>query len=310
MTDEQYLDVPVVLIAFNRPTQTRQVLEAIARAKPRILLVVADGPRSSKVGEAALVEDVRRTVTEGITWSCDVRLNYSEVNLGCCERVHTGLNWVFSQVERAIILEDDCLPDPDFFNFCAEKLDSYSEDPSVYSISGSNFSENQEADGYYLSDYSLMWGWATWANRWDNYRVNPDDFFGICLRKWWTRPIAAIYWLSVFSRLARNIPYPTWDYQWILTVWRQNAKCCRPSRNLVKNIGFGPDATHTTSDDRFSYLTAGSRTPIADRLLCASDKRRADLADEKIWALISLRTIIYLHFPVLKLLRARLPRIP
>ena len=46
----------------------------------------------------------------------------------------------------------------------------------------------------------------------------------------------------------------TWDYQWTFTLWSQNQFTILPNVNLISNIGFGVDATHTTSDSEFSKL--------------------------------------------------------
>jgi hypothetical protein len=80
------------------------------------LLLIADGPRQDWEGEAETCRQVREIVAR-VDWPCEVFQNFSERNLGCQERMISGLDWVFSLVDEAIILEDDCLPDPSFFPF-------------------------------------------------------------------------------------------------------------------------------------------------------------------------------------------------
>ena len=58
MTD-WILTTPVALLIFNRPDTTQRVFDEIARAKRTKLLIVADGPRSGREGEAALCEQTR-----------------------------------------------------------------------------------------------------------------------------------------------------------------------------------------------------------------------------------------------------------
>src|SRR5437667_198636 len=101
--------VAVVLLIFNRPECTKAVFEAIARARPNRLLVVADGARESVNGEAAKC-DAARAVTEHVDWECLVERNYCASNVGCGRRVSSGLKWAFDRVEEAIVLEDDCVP--------------------------------------------------------------------------------------------------------------------------------------------------------------------------------------------------------
>ena len=116
------MQTPVAFLIFNRPETTRRVFREIARARPRRLLIVADGPRESRPEEAARCEEARAVVRE-IDWDCELLTNFSDENLGCRRRVSTGLDWVFENCEEAVILEDDCLPDPSCFPFCEELLE-------------------------------------------------------------------------------------------------------------------------------------------------------------------------------------------
>ena len=105
------LSTAIVLIIFRRPSQTERVFRVIAEAKPSRLYIIADGPRDPD--EALLCHQTRQAV-EDVDWDCDVKRDFSDKNLGLRERIISGLDWVFANEERAIILEDDCLPHPDF----------------------------------------------------------------------------------------------------------------------------------------------------------------------------------------------------
>src|SRR4051794_25978263 len=124
---------PVAFLVFNRPETTRKVFEQIARARPGKLLVVADGPRRERTGEQELCRQVRE-VTEGVDWDCEVLTNYAEENMGCASRISSGIDWVFANVDEAIFLEDDCMPEPSFFRFCDEMLKRFRNDEQVMSI--------------------------------------------------------------------------------------------------------------------------------------------------------------------------------
>src|SRR3984957_7071371 len=152
------VNTPVVLIVFNRPEKTRLVFDAIAKVRPSTLLVIADGPRQDRPGENELCQEVRDIVQRG-DWPGVVQTNLAATNLGCRERVISGLNWAFSLVEEAIILEDDCLPDPSFFQFCDELLAKYRGDPRVAAISGSNLVAEhiKTEDSYYFSQLGGIW---------------------------------------------------------------------------------------------------------------------------------------------------------
>jgi hypothetical protein len=302
----QQLDTPVAFFVFNRPEVTRRVFAEIVRAKPRTLLIVADGARHDRDGEAKRTEEVR-SIVQRIDWPCQVFRNYSEQNLGCKQRMYSGIEWVFSVVDRAIILEDDCLPSSAFFRFCAEMLNQYQGDARIFAVSGSSFSRNSDAEPrHYFSNYSIMWGWATWRDRWAKYQLEPADHVQIVSRMWIWHPLKLAYWLKIFSNL-KSGRLSTWDYQWILTVWRNRGLVCRPTINLVENIGFGPDASHTTNSQ--THLRGMHAYEIQDACSAATGAVTADYArdavDESQWALINIRTVLLLYFPWIDSLRRR-----
>lgn len=258
MADWQ-LRTPVAFIIFNRPDTTERVFREIARARPSKLLVIGDGPRPDRPGEAERVA-VTRAIIERVDWDCEVLTNFSEVNLGCKRRVSSGIDWVFEQVEEAIILEDDCLPEPSFFRFCDEMLERYRDDERVALISGDNFQFGRKCGeaSYYFSRYVHIWGWASWRRAWRHYdreaRVWPAfrDGDGL-LRVLGKRPHEIRYWSNIMDVIHAG-KIDTWDYQWVLTVWARGMVSVLPQKNLISNIGFGVDATHTHGTSVFANM--------------------------------------------------------
>jgi len=247
------LSTPVAFIIFNRPDTTERVFTEIAKAKPTKLLVVADGARTDKVGEAEKVA-ATRAIIDRVDWDCEVLTNYSDVNLGCKHRVSSGIDWVFEQVEEAIILEDDCLPDPTFFRFCHELLEYYRYDQRIGMIKGNNFLFGQQRnnDSYYFSKYCIIWGWATWRDRWINtYDVKITKWPAILADDWLPDLLGdskqVAYWRNIFDRTYNNL-IDTWDYQWFFTNLVEGRLSITPHVNLISNIGVGVDATHTKDD--------------------------------------------------------------
>ena len=253
------LTTPVAFIIFNRPDITAQVFSEIARARPTKLLVISDGPRADRPGEANIVAATREIIKQ-VDWECEVLTNYSEFNLGCKRRVSSGIDWVFEQVEEAIILEDDCLPDPSFFRFCQELLERYRYDRRIGLISGDNFQfgNRRSDDSYYFSKYTHIWGWASWRDRW-------SSSYDVSLKKWplardegWLADMLgekseASYWRGIFERVYRG-EIDTWDYQWVFANWSEGWMSVTPSVNLISNIGFGGDATHTQQNSIFADM--------------------------------------------------------
>ena len=243
------LSTPVAFLIFNRPELTKTVFAEIAKVKPKKLLVVADGSRQDKQGEAEKCA-AARAVIEQVDWDCEVLKNYSDVNLGCGIRVATGIDWVFEHVDEAIILEDDCLPHLTFFEFCRELLEKYRDDERVMMISGSNLMGDWESDlqSYHFSYYGGIWGWASWKRAWKHYDYHMKlwKYEGArnCVRNVIVDPEQYFYRQEMLSKAFRG-EIDTWDYQWSFARLLQSGLSVVPSVNLVSNIGFGKDATHT-----------------------------------------------------------------
>ena len=256
---EFQLTTPVAFIIFNRLDTTRRVFAEIAKARPSKLLVIADGPRANRLGEAEKCAQTR-AVIDGVDWDCEVLTHFSEVNLGCKRRVSSGIDWVFEQVEEAIILEDDCLPDPTFFRFCQELLERYRHDQRIGMISGDNFQfgNRRNDDSYYFSKYVHIWGWASWRDRWVNsYDVAMAKWPGIRDGAWLTDMVGnareATYWTKILERVHRG-EIDTWDYQWVFANWVEGRMTILPSVNMISNIGFDGNATHTTGVSELANL--------------------------------------------------------
>lgn len=247
---------PVAFFIFNRPKETEVVFEQIRQAKPPILFLVADGPRSEYQDEDKKCSDVRDIVSQ-VDWDCHVMTHYAKTNMGCRLRVSSGLDWVFSQVEDAIILEDDCLPHPSFFEFCDRLLDKYKDDDRIFSIAGTTFQprSRQDSNSYYFSKYPQIWGWATWRRAWNFYDVNMQEWEAIRNSKQFKIMMpdfqVRLYWDHKFQKIYYK-KIDTWDFQFIFASLLQNAFHVIPNQNLVSNIGFNLDATHTKIKGKLS----------------------------------------------------------
>lgn len=243
----------VALIIFNRAETTQLVFNAIRQAKPAKLLVIADGPRATHPDDAARCA-AARAVIEQVDWECEVLKNYSETNLGCGLRPATGISWVFEQVEEAIILEDDCLPHPSFFQFCEELLAHYRHDARVMHISGNNFQQVQPRTdySYSFSRYPHIWGWASWRRAWNCFDFELKAWAAVRDGAWLEDYLGnehhARFWSSEFERVYGADKSHIWDYQWTYACFTQNGLSINPNVNLVSNIGFTQGATHTVSD--------------------------------------------------------------
>ncbi|MFN3405106.1 MAG: nucleotide-diphospho-sugar transferase [Cytophagaceae bacterium] len=256
------LEVPVLLLVFNRPDKTEKVLESLKKIRPKYLFVSADGPREDNPSDAINCKTTR-DLFSSIDWECQIQTRYLDHNLGCKHGVSSGISWFFEQVEEGIILEDDCVVDPSFFEFAAELLVRYRNSDHVMHIAASNFIKTKaiESNTYHFSLYNHIWGWATWRRAWQHYHVNLDQVtrkeFKEVLKNKFERSIDRQYWLAIFDYV-KSGNLPTWDYQWMFAMWIQNGIAITPGVNLVKNIGFGEGGTNTQAGDKtFSEQEAG-----------------------------------------------------
>lgn len=239
----------VVLFGFNRPSLTERVMAEIRGYRPSKLFFFVDGPRDSVPADHELVHKTQ-SLTSHVDWDCELQVHFSPTNQGAGAHISNGLDLVFDQVQHAIILEDDCLPHPSFFDYMDELLHKYQSDPRIMSVGGHlwHLPDSDSGESYTFSRYPATWGWGTWADRW--------KLFDLRISKWgrqretsWLEeiigqdPIALAYWYRIFDSV--EVRSDIWDYQWTHAVWTHQGLTIRPTRNLVHNIGFGPDASHT-----------------------------------------------------------------
>ena len=254
-------DVPILFLTFNRLDTAKQVLEVIREIKPSRFYLASDGPREEKKGEDKEIEIIREYLLEYIDWECDVKTLFRDRNLGCRKAVTEAINWFFEWEEEGIILEDDCVPDLTFFPYIEELLKRYRHDNRVMAVCGNNF-ENSSIEAQYsyvFSRYSLMWGWATWRRAWKLNDQGMSDWPRLRETNWLRNlgiggAAFSARWTTIFDEIHSGKLKTTWDYQWIYSCWREHGLTILPEKNLVKNIGSGPDAdaTHTSGDRHFS----------------------------------------------------------
>jgi len=249
------MDTAILFLVFNRPASTARVFEAIRAARPPRLYVAADGPRLNMPDDVERVAEVRR-IAMAVDWPCELRTRFQSTNLGGQLGPVSGIDWFFDNEAEGTILEDDCLPDPSFFRFAEELLDRYRGEATVMMISGNCFPGHNRTcpESYAFSRNTHIWGWATWRRAWRLYDRELRHWPAIRNTPWLLRAGDGHrdfrnHWEAVFDQLyACERPW-TWDYQWTFSCWTCGGLAVVPCRNLVTNIGFGEDATRTTSND-------------------------------------------------------------
>jgi hypothetical protein len=280
-------NTPVAIFTFNRPQLTERLLGILAKIKPGRILVVSDGPRSHVASDVEKCAAVRK-LFENLDWECRIDRNYADSNMGSFPRNSSGLNWVFEQVEEAVILEDDCVPDLSFFPYCEELLDKYRNNSRIGLISGNNFLKNpdiQQKQSYFFSGYATTWGWASWRRTWQKVDLNmpywPQFRDSGELQQAVLSPVEANYWRGIYDAILERKMKNAWDYQLILTCLKYKLLIIVPSSNLVSNVGFGPGGTHCMDDT--SPLHNVPTGELDFPLVHPEDAQKSDLVDYEIF---------------------------
>lgn len=264
-------NTPILFLIFNRLESAVLVFEEIKKQKPKFLFIAADGPRRCKVEESEQCKVVRNTILDLIDWDCEVKTLFRKENLGCGLAVSEAITWFFKSVEAGIILEDDCLPHPDFFSYCEILLHKYENDKSISLISGLNLQRGIKRGNasYYFSANTYIWGWATWRRVWATYEFDLSKLDKRTLlnniRVAYSHPYERKILKSIYIKMINNA-IDTWDFQFSFGNIYYKRLSIVPNVNLISNIGLGGEATHTgvgTNGGLF-YLDTNSILPIIE----------------------------------------------
>lgn len=249
---EMTFDTPILFLIFNRIETTKQVFQRIREVKPKSFYLAADGPRADRIGETEIVNSVRRYVIEHVDWDCEVKTLFRENNLGCRQAVFQAIKWFFQNEEEGIILEDDCLPTGSFFRFCETLLKRYRNDDRIIMISGRNhigMTQQNGAKNYFFANTGHIWGWATWRRAIHDFTLDLPSKDIVFIRKLrrsarsMTEFERALRILSILESGKVN----SWAYVWDIHQVLEKKYAIFPCKNMIKNIGRGPEATHTKS---------------------------------------------------------------
>ncbi len=255
------LRTPVAITFFTRAHTLQKTFDEVKKARPAKLFLIQDGKRETHNDDWNNMLSCRKIV-EAIDWECDVYQNYADASLGAAQRLLSGFSWVFENADRAIILEDDCLPNQSFFPFCDELLEKYLNDERINMITGYNFyDEMPEVDeSYFFGKSGTNWGWATWARAWklvefDLHKIHADTKAQKLFAKLNPHRISTqkMWWINNVEQKFSNGTWTTWDVQWGLVKDLYFQLAIIPRCNMIDNIGCGDDSAHFSSYKTLSF---------------------------------------------------------
>lgn len=301
MIKKEYYDVPVVLIVFKRIETTKQVFEEVRKMQPKDFYIISDAARAQRSEEVQKVIEVRKYIENHIDWECRLHKIYAEENMGCERRVTTGLTQVFQEVDRAVILEDDCVPHPDFFRYCKEMLDKYEMDERVMLISGSKLAQNYPVKEDYLFTFLAgIWGWATWRRAWEYYdysmKIWPEFRKQRVLYQ--LLPVGAAQIIEGELERVYEGRINSWAYRWLLARLNQRALGIVPKHNLINNVGFSDeDATHTKGKNVVTFQVQEMAFPLKENSCVLPDCEYEKAVEKVYYRTPALKKWIYSVLP-------------
>ena len=261
---------PVLLVAFSRLEETRKACEAIRLGRPSKVYAACDGPRIGRPEDNARCQSVRDFIS-AFDFGCPLEVRFEKSNLGCKRAVSAAVQWFFQNERCGIVIEDDIVAQPEFFDFCRKLLKKYEHNKTIWSISGLNPIEKMTSEmheDYYYSKFFEVWGWASWSDRWVSYDAD--------MKEWPNRRNSLKIGTGFFEKLmiyrfrhffdqtfSGNVD--TWDYSRIEEQLQAGGLTVYPKHTLVTNVGFSEQATHTSLIQRPVWHTLPCGwTPRAD----------------------------------------------
>jgi len=302
------LNTPVLFLIFNRPDVTEKVFEVIRQAQPKKLFVAADGAREDRLGEKEKCIQTRKII-EKVDWDCEVKTLFREENLGCRNAVSSAIDWFFEHVEEGIILEDDCVPSQSFFTYCQELLDYYRHDTRIMMISGDSFIDPKhiKKESYYFSPIQFCWGWASWKRAWKDFDVEMKNYSELenGIKNTFKKKYQQDYWLDILTKVKTG-KINSWAYIWTFTIFAQKGFCITPVKNLVTNIGFDKNATHTTAiNSPFSNQERYEIQEIIHPKKVVCDKKMLEINMKKVFEVERFKKQKYILRKILKKLKLK-----
>jgi hypothetical protein len=241
--------VPVLFQFYNRLDTSIKVFEEIRKQKPLYVYLVQDGLKSGDAEGNNEYARVREVILGMIDWDCNLKTLFRDQNLGPGAGTADGIKWFFRNEEYGIFLEHDCLPHPDFFEYCSVLLELYKTDTRVKIISGSNYQLYKKFGrySYYFGVTGQLWGWAGWRRSFENYISDISEIDHELFRQNTSSTFKSDgvreYWTNTYNWILNGI-VDTWDYQLMYTIWREKGVIIFPNVNLISNIGFGDRSLH------------------------------------------------------------------
>lgn len=240
-------ELALLVIAYLRPDNLEFILDTAIDAGVKIIYISIDYPKNPTKDNLELHNQVISVARKYRNCSqYTIHIVEREFNVGCSAAVLSSCDWFFNNVEKGIVLEDDCIPTSDFFEYCRDALKIVQNDEGIWIACGTQFAPRSLSHTWVLSKYPLTWGWATTSIKWKEMSASLRESEGK-LPRFKSRNISfpeAIYWDAGALRATRGIS-DAWDTPLVQKMLLNSKLAILPNVSLVSNIGNDEFATHT-----------------------------------------------------------------
>lgn len=232
--------VPILIVLYNEVEDAHNLFQILRKVQPEKIYIAGDGAKHNNRIDYVYCVKTRAVILP--EWKCEVKEFFKEEHLGKAKMITAAMNWFFQQEKEGIVLFAGTMPHLDFFPYCEELLNKYREDKRISHISGSklNRKNGKATASYYFSAYPLLWGFATWADRWQGYDLKlcewENENFNEAMNRYVSSGEEKNHWLKRFNIL-RIHDLDVWEYQYIYHVWHQHGLSITPFHNLTTNVG-------------------------------------------------------------------------
>jgi hypothetical protein len=241
---------PVALFVYNRPETLSKTLESLKNnklIKKTDIYIFSDGPTSNK-RDKKKVYKVRKIIKDVKNLKIKKTIFY-KTNRGLKKNIIEGINYVFKNHSKIIVLEDDLLVSPYFIKYMNRSLNFIKYKKKIWHVSAWNYpikTNFKNLNDTFLWHNMNCWGWGTHKNDW-NKLILDSNFF---IKSFSNKQINFFNLdgnLNNWSQLTRNHQKKlyTWAIFWNATIFWNKGLCLNPVKSYVKNIGFDKNATNT-----------------------------------------------------------------
>jgi hypothetical protein len=253
-TNEHQL-APLVVFAFNRPEALRNTLSALKNnplSSQTNLFIFVDGQRNEI--DASKIAKVKDVINQFDGFK-SINVSYSDINKGLGASIISGTTKIINQYGKIIVVEDDLYVSPGFLSFMNKMLQEYKDDNRIMQISGYGTKVRCPKSyqcNYYLNKRAHSWTWGTWKDRWNTVDWEVKDYGELVANKA-KQKVFNEYGSDLFGMLkgymeGRN---HSWYIRFNYSMFKQGKYTICPIRSLVRNDGFGEEATNCKTYNRY-----------------------------------------------------------